>query len=59
MSFKKCYLKDIIGLRNELKSMGLEYFIEKYSKCDSIIGSSDSSNFIDNILKKHLKKSFQ
>lgn len=47
MGFNQCYLRDVKQLESELASVGLETFVKRYSKYDSLSGSSESMNFLE------------
>jgi hypothetical protein len=47
MGFNQCYLRDVKDLESELKSDGLDTFVKRYRKYDSITGSSESFEFLE------------
>ena len=53
MGFNQCYLKNINDLKSELDSVGLETFIKRYKKYDSLSGSSESFQFLEQKIKEY------
>lgn len=53
MGFNQCYLKNINDLKSELDSVGLETFIKRYRKYDSLSGSSESFQFLEQKIKEY------
>ena len=47
MGFNQCYLRSVEDLESELKSDGLESFVKRYRKYDSLTGSSESFQFLE------------
>jgi hypothetical protein len=47
MGFNQCYLRKVEDLEDELKRNGLEAFVKRYEKYDSISGSSESFEFLE------------
>ena len=47
MGFNQCYLRSVEDLESELKSDGLESFVKRYQKYDSLTGSSESFQFLE------------
>jgi predicted nucleotidyltransferase len=47
MGFNQCYLKNVKDLESELANVGLETFVKRYQKYDSITGSSESFKFLE------------
>jgi hypothetical protein len=47
MGFNQCYLRSVEDLKAEFQSDGLEAFVKRYEKYDSISGSSESFEFLE------------
>jgi hypothetical protein len=47
MGFNQCYLKSVEDLNEELNKNGLEEFVKRYQKYDSLTGSSESFEFLE------------
>jgi hypothetical protein len=47
MGFNQCYLRKVEDLEDELNKNGLETFVKRYQKYDSITGSSESFQFLE------------
>lgn len=47
MGFNQCYLRDVKDLESELATDGLELFVKRYRKYDSLTGSSESFEFLE------------
>jgi hypothetical protein len=47
MGFNQCYLRSVEDLKAEFQSEGLENFVKRYQKYDSITGSSESFQFLE------------
>ena len=47
MGFNQCYLRKVEDLEDELNRNGLEAFVKRYEKYDSITGSSESFEFLE------------
>jgi hypothetical protein len=47
MGFNQCYLRKVEDLEDELKRNGLETFVKRYEKYDSITGSAESFEFLE------------
>ena len=47
MGFNQCYLRSVEDLEDELNRNGLEAFVKRYEKYDSITGSSESFEFLE------------
>lgn len=50
MGFNKCFLPPIETMKNDILINGLEQFIKKYGKYDSIIGETDRMDFLKEII---------
>lgn len=53
MGFNKCYLSDVQSLQREFTNVGLESFIKRYRKYDSITGPSESFRFLEEKEKEY------
>ena len=53
MGFNQCYLRNVKDLESELESNGLELFVKRYRKYDSITGSSESFQFLEQKIKEY------
>jgi predicted nucleotidyltransferase len=47
MGFNQCYLRNVEDLKSEIESDGLELFVKRYRKYDSLTGSSESFEFLE------------
>lgn len=52
MGFNQCFLRNVEELQSEFESVGLESFVKRYQKYDSLTGSSESFEFLES--KIHL-----
>lgn len=57
MGFNRCYVSNILQIHKELDELGTENFVKRYNKYDSIIGDSESVNFIQTLVQKHCNQS--
>lgn len=55
MGFNLCVVPTIEKIKEELEQVGLEKFINKYRKCDSLAGSSESIDFLEKKQKEWRK----
>ncbi len=53
MGFNQCYLRDVKDLESEFESSGLELFVKRYTKYDSLTGSSESFEFLEQKIKEY------
>jgi len=53
MGFNQCYLRSVKDLESELESNGLELFVKRYRKYDSLTGSSESFEFLEQKIKEY------
>jgi hypothetical protein len=53
MGFNQCYLRKVEDLEDELNRNGLEAFVKRYEKYDSITGSSESFEFLEQKIKEY------
>jgi len=53
MGFNQCYLKNVKDLEDELNRNGLESFVKRYQKYDSLTGSSESFEFLESKIKQY------
>jgi hypothetical protein len=51
MSFHKRHVPSVEVLKEQLKEMGMNSFLDRYTKPDALIGSQESLDFIDDILE--------
>lgn len=56
MGFNKCFLPPIETMKNDILINGLEQFIKKYGKYDSIIGETDRMDFLKEIMENDMPK---
>ena len=54
MGFNQCYLRSVKDLESELEYNGLELFVNRYRKYDSLTGSSESFAFLEQKIIKEL-----
>ena len=47
MGFNQCYVGNILQIQKELDEYGLDEFVRRYRKYDSISGDSESIDFIE------------
>ena len=52
MGFNQCYLRSVKDLESELEYNGLELFVNRYRKYDSLTGSSESFAFLEQKIKE-------
>ena len=53
MGFNQCYVGNILQIQKELDEYGLDEFVRRYNKYDSISGDSESIDFIEGLIKKY------
>jgi len=53
MGFNQCYLRSVKDLESELEYNGLEVFVKRYRKYDSLTGSSESFAFLEQKIKEY------
>jgi hypothetical protein len=53
MGFNQCYLRSVEDLKSECESNGLELFVKRYTKYDSLTGSSESFQFLEQKIKEY------
>lgn len=53
MGFNQCFIRSVEDLESELKSNGLESFVKRYEKYDSLTGSSESMDFLEQKIKEY------
>ena len=53
MGFNQCYLRNVKDLEDELNRNGLESFVKRYQKYDSLTGSSESFEFLESKIKQY------
>jgi hypothetical protein len=53
MGFNQCYLRNVEDLNEEFNKSGLESFVERYQKYDSLTGSSESFEFLESKIKQY------
>jgi hypothetical protein len=58
MGFNQCYVGNILQIQKELESVGLDEFVKRYTKYDSITGDSESIDFIEGIVKKYYNEKY-
>ena len=55
MGFNQCYLPTIEKITEEFEQSGLEQFVNRYRKYDSLVGSSESMDFLEQKQKEWRK----
>ena len=58
MGFNQCYVGNVLQVQKELDEYGLDEFVRRYSKYDSITGDSESIDFIEGIVKKYYNEKY-
>jgi hypothetical protein len=53
MGFNQCYLRNVENLSKEFNRNGLESFLKRYKKYDSLTGSTQSFDFLESKIKQH------
>lgn len=53
MGFNQCYLRNVEDLNEEFNKNGLESFVKRYEKYDSLTGSSESFEFLESKIKQY------
>jgi hypothetical protein len=53
MGFNQCYLRNVEDLNEEFNKSGLDSFVERYQKYDSLTGSSESFEFLESKIKQY------
>jgi hypothetical protein len=53
MGFNQCYLRNVENLSEEFNRNGLESFVKRYQKYDSLTGSTQSFDFLESKIKQH------
>jgi len=56
MGFNKCYLPSIENMEEEIERDGLELFVKRYGRYDSISGDSDRMKFLEDKAKEYEDK---
>lgn len=55
MGFNQCFLPTIETITEEFERVGLEQFVSRYRKYDSLAGSSESMDFLEQKQKEWRK----
>jgi len=55
MGYDKCILPSIIIMQAEIDTDGLETFIKRMQKYDSLMGETDRMQFLENKIKEYEK----
>jgi hypothetical protein len=58
MGFNQCYVGSILQIQKELDEVGIETFVKRYTKYDSISGDSECIDFIEGIVKKYYNEKY-
>jgi len=53
MGFNQCYLRNVENLSEEFNRNGLESFLKRYKKYDSLTGSTESFDFLESKTKQY------
>lgn len=53
MGFNKCVIPSIETMQSEIDRDGLESFVKRYGRYDSIMGDSDRMEFLENKVKEY------
>lgn len=53
MGFNQCYLRNVENLSEEFNRNGLESFVKRYQKYDSLTGSTVSFHFLESKTKQY------
>jgi hypothetical protein len=53
MGFNQCYLRNVENLSKEFSRNGLESFLKRYKKYDSLTGSTESFDFLESKTKQY------
>lgn len=53
MSFNKRHVPSVEVLKEQLTRLGMNSFLDRYTKPDALIGSQESLDFIDDILEDY------
>ena len=53
MSFNKRHVPSVEVLKEQLKEMGMDSFLDRYTKPDALIGSRESLDFVDSVLAEY------
>jgi biotin-(acetyl-CoA carboxylase) ligase len=53
MGFNQCYLRNVENLSKEFNRNGLESFLKRYKKYDSLTGSTVSFDFLESKTKQY------
>jgi hypothetical protein len=56
MGFNKCILPSIESMQFEIDRDGLELFVKRYCRYDSIMGESDRMEFLESKVKEYEDK---
>jgi hypothetical protein len=56
MGFNQCYLPSIIIMEAEIKSIGLEKFVKRMQKYESITGETDRMQFLESKVKEYYEQ---
>ena len=58
MGFNHCYVSNILQIQKELDDLGIETFVKRYTKYDSISGDSECVDFIEGVVKKYYNEKY-
>jgi hypothetical protein len=53
MGFNQCYLRNVENLSKEFNRNGLESFLKRYKKYDSLTGYTESFDFLESKTKQY------
>jgi uncharacterized protein (UPF0297 family) len=56
MGFNSCILSSVESMKMELENNGIDVFVKRYQKYESIIGESDRMEFLEKTIKEYLEK---
>jgi hypothetical protein len=51
MGYHHCHIPDLEVLKTQYDSLGLEGFVERYKKCEFLIGDTESIRYIEHMFK--------
>jgi len=54
MGYHHCHIPDLVTLKKQYDTLGLDAFIVRYKNCQGIIGDSDAIKFIEDKINEFL-----
>lgn len=51
MGYHHCHIPDLNTLVTQLREWGVDKFVTKYKKCQTLIGDNDAVRFIEDVIE--------